>query len=336
VKRLFGGGRRPRQTRFESGLRTGQPARSLVGSLVLVLVAACSVPVGDAGKVATPGASAAISEPTLVPASETPTTAAVESAIPSTSDGASTTVKAYFYPSSPSGLLSLVPVSVRIPQTQTPASAAVTALLAGPPSAPTDLQSQYPLTSLIPDGTTLLGLDINAGVATVNLSQEFDSGGSQTDVLNRIAQVVFTLTQFPTVDTVEFELDGQPVTTLNGAGAVLDHPVGRLDYTEQLPAIFMDSPTWGGVLGNPAHVTGLANTFEATFHIRITGQAGLTLAGGTATATCGTGCWGTFDVSLPFTLDHWAPGTIQVFEVSAKDGSVQNLATYPVELTPSG
>ena len=56
---------------------------------------------------------------------------------------------------------------------------------------------------------------------------------------------------------MSFELDGQPVTAFGGAGIVLDHPVGRDDYTDQLPAIFMDRPAWGAALTHPGRVSGL-------------------------------------------------------------------------------
>ena len=121
----------------------------------------------------------------------------------------------------------------------------------------------------IPDGTKLLGLTIKDGVATVDLSAEFESGGGRASILGRLAQVVYTLTQFPTVDQVLFKLDGEPVTVFGGAGVRLDHPVGRDDYTNQLPAIFMDRPAYGAALGHPGRVSGVANVFEATFRVRL-------------------------------------------------------------------
>ena len=56
--------------------------------------------------------------------------------------------------------------------------------------------------SAIPAGTRLLGLSIAGQIATVDLSSEFESGGGATSVLGRLAQVVYTLTQFPTVTSV--------------------------------------------------------------------------------------------------------------------------------------
>jgi hypothetical protein len=188
--------------------------------------------------------------------------------------------------------------------------------------------------TVIPEGTRFLGLRIDAGIATVNLSREFESGGGSASVLGRLAQVVYTLTQFPTVTGVRFELDGEPVTVFSGEGVLLDSPVDRSDYTDQLPAVFVDRPAWGGNLGNPARLVGMANVFEAAFHVRILDAGGHSLADGPAMASCGTGCWGTFDVTIPYRVESAAWGTLQVYELSAADGSVENLTEYPVWLTP--
>ena len=187
----------------------------------------------------------------------------------------------------------------------------------------------------VPDGTRLLGLSIKGGVATVDLSAEFGSGGDKSAILGRLAQVVYTLTQFPTVDTVSFELDGQPVTAFGGAGIVLDQPVGRDDYTDQLPAIFMDRPAWSAALTHPGRVSGLANVFEATFRVRLSDAKGAVLVDRQVMASCGTGCWGTFKVDLTYTVARGQYGTLRVYDRSAKDGSPENVTEYPVWLTPA-
>jgi hypothetical protein len=243
-----------------------------------------------------------------------------------------TTVRAYFFLGSFVDNAGLVPVLRVIPKTQAVGAAALNALLAGPNDA--ELGARPAMYTVIPDGTRFLGLRIEGGVATVNLSREFQSGGGSASVLGRLAQVVYTLTQFPTVQGVRFELDGEPVEVFSGEGVVLSEPVGRDDYYDQLPTIFVDRPAWGGVLANPARVTGLANTFEATFQVRIADGDGRALAQGPVMATCGTGCWGTFDVTIPYDVPSAGWGTLQVFEFSAADGSVVNRTEYPVWLTP--
>ncbi len=47
--------------------------------------------------------------------------------------------------------------------------------------------------------------------------------------------MVYTLTQFPSVDRVEFWLDGQPVTVFSTEGLLLDAPVDAGDYLSAVP-----------------------------------------------------------------------------------------------------
>ena len=280
--------------------------------------------------VASPSASAG---PTGAPASPSSPSAPAASPSPSTGTADTTIVRAYFFLGSFTGNAGLAPVLREIPQTQAVATAAMRALLAGPNAK--ELGASPAMYTDVPDGTRLLGLSIKGGVATVNLSAEFGSGGDKAAILGRLAQVVYTLTQFSTVDAVSFELDGQPVTTFGGAGIVLDHPVGRDDYTDQLPAIFIDRPAWGAALTHPGRVSGVANVFEATFQVRLTDAKGAVLVDRTVMASCGTGCWGTFKVDLAYTVAKGQYGTLRVYDRSAKDGSPENITEYPVWLTPA-
>ncbi len=79
-------------------------------------------------------------------------------------------------------------------------------LFKGPTAA--ESNSVPAITSTIPDNTLLLGVTLTDGVATVDLSREFESGGGSFSMSGRLAQVVYTLTQFPEIESVAFELDG--------------------------------------------------------------------------------------------------------------------------------
>lgn len=111
------------------------------------------------------------------------------------------------------------------------AANAIKALIEGPTAAEQDTE----LWTAIPGDTLLLGLTIEDGLATIDLSREFEIGGGITNILSRLAQVVYTLTQFPTVDEVLFYLDGEPVVGFSGEGVLLDDPVDRSDYATILP-----------------------------------------------------------------------------------------------------
>ena len=241
-------------------------------------------------------------------------------------------MRAYFVLGSFTGNEGLVPVLREVPATSAVATAAMTALLAGPEGA--ELESRPAMSTAIPDGTRLLGVTIADGIATVDLSSAFESGGGSYSVQARLAQVVYTLTQFPTVDGVRFEIAGKPVTTFSSEGVILDGSVDRTDYRDFLPAIFVDRPAWGAAAGNPVAVRGIANVFEARFRAQVLDADGNILADEPVTASCGTGCWGTFATRIGYEVAKAQYGTLRVFEPSARDGSPVNVTEYRVWLTP--
>lgn len=207
----------------------------LLSTLVLV-VAACGSAntVGDAGPVTTsaeagavttlppadPGTDVTTTEP---PATDDPTTTTTTTAAPQ----ATRFVDVYFvqdggYATS---------VATAVPASSDVAANAIRALIAGP----TPAQQAAGLSSVVPTDTLLLGMTIDDGLAKIDLSQEFEAGGGTFSMTSRLAQVVYTLTQFPTIDEVEFWLDGSPVTVFSAEGLLLEEPVGRNDYLAALP-----------------------------------------------------------------------------------------------------
>jgi hypothetical protein len=193
------------------------------------------------------------------------------------------------------------------------ATAAMKALLAGP--SPAELASG--LATSVPAGTKLLGISIKKGVATVDLTSQYQSGGGSLSMKARLAQVVYTLTQFPTVRAVLFHLDGEPVNVFSGEGIVLDHPVGRKDYEDLLPVITVDKPAAGERVTSPVDVSGSANVFEANVTVKVLDQTGKVVGQTFTTATCGTGCRGTYSVPVSFQVAHEQPGTIVVSDDDA-------------------
>lgn len=311
----------------------------LIGLALVAVVAACA-PSGGLGQVPsrapTPAPSVEQGEPDLTAApsaSPSPAPDGSPEASPSASPGDTTIVRAYFYLGGEVGSAGLVALLREVPRTPAVGTAAMNALFAGPTADESGLRV---ITSAVPDGSRLLGLTIEDGVATVDLSSEFESGGGSASVFTRLGQVVFTLTQFPTVQSVLFRIEGRPVTVFSSEGILLDGPVGRSDYEDLLPAIFVDRPAYGASLDNPARITGSANVFEATFIITLLDGAGSTIAESQAMATCGTGCRGTFDVTLPYSVPEAGWGSLLVWAGSARDGSPEWVREYPVWLEPAG
>jgi germination protein M len=186
----------------------------------------------------------------------------------------------------------LVAESRGVQQTQAPGGAALRELTA--PQAGT--------TTHVPDG---LQLTIAGGKAHVTGAALDDSA---------LAQVVYTLTSFSTVQSVDGET--------------------RADVEDFVPAILVEHPAAGEAVTSPLHVTGTANTFEATFNYRLEDANGKVLAKDFVTATSGSGTRGTFEFTVPFSVDSAQNGTLAVFELSAEDGSVIHERDIPLRLGP--
>jgi hypothetical protein len=203
----------------------------------------------------------------------------------------------------------------RIAQTPRVARAAIEALLAGPTAG----ELAAGLVTAVPPGTTLRDVTVADGVATVDLSGAFDDGGGSASMLGRVAQVVATLTQFPTVRRVAFRLDGEPVKAIGGEGVAVDPPLGRGAIEEQTPQILVESPLTGDTVTSPVRVRGTANVFEATVSFAIRDATGATIHEAFTTATSGSGTRGTFDTQLS-PPETTGPVSIVAFEASAEDG----------------
>jgi hypothetical protein len=217
------------------------------------------------------------------------------------------------------------------PATQRVGTAALESLLAGPD----DFEDGYGLSTAVPDGTQLLGLTITDGIATVDLTSEFESGGGSASMQARLAQVVYTLTQFPTVDGVLFSLDGEPIDVLGGEGVIIDHPLQRRDFADLLPPILVTAPALNQAVQGSVLIRGSANVFEANVGIQILDAQGNVLVETFTTATCGTGCRGTYRTRVPFQVDQAQLGTIVVHDDDAAGtGTFPNEVRIPVKLLP--
>ena len=197
------------------------------------------------------------------------------------------------------------PVLREVEQTEAVATAALAELKAGPSD---EEESELAAETALTEDVQLDSLSISDGVAR---------SSSSTDLsVEAQAQVVYTLTQFSTV--VSVEIDGAPVT--------------RLDFEDQTPSVLVESPLPFEEVSSPLTASGTANTFEATFSFEILDSGGEIVASDFVTATSGTGTRGTFDFSQPFVVDSDQTGSLVVFELSAEDGSRINEVEIPLEL----
>ncbi|HEY8746197.1 MAG TPA: GerMN domain-containing protein [Chloroflexota bacterium] len=121
------------------------------------------------------------------------------------------------------GKLSAVPSRV---SGTAPARQALEQLLKGP----TDAQH----VTEIPTSTHLQDVSIKNGTATVSFDDAFFAPDGATGTLLRLAQVVFTLTQFSGVTSVRFLQDGRGVDLI-GEGFPLNRPLARQDFAHVQP-----------------------------------------------------------------------------------------------------
>lgn len=185
------------------------------------------------------------------------------------------------------------------------------------------------VTSAIPEGTRLLELEIDDGLASVSLSGDFPDESDEQQRLAH-AQIVYTLTQFPTVDEVSVSWESAD------SGGVASAAEDRSLYDDLLPPIVVEQPVGREMIHPKPPVertftlSGIANVFEANVSWRLVDEDGNTLQEGFTTATCGTGCWGTFEEKITFEgpEDH---AILQVFQASAEDGSPMNMVEIPLD-----
>ncbi|MEU4715894.1 Gmad2 immunoglobulin-like domain-containing protein [Micromonospora purpureochromogenes] len=293
---------------------------ALLAALALLLAGcadARSGTLGPAPRAAAPGtATAPVTGPTALPGTPTGVpgpTATRSTAVtpprtgtPSPAGTGSVTVQLWF---ARAGVV--VPTRRTRPTTVTTSRLALAELAAGPTSA----EAAAGLATLVPAGVEMVR--IAEGTATVAPPPSFADTDARTLRLRR-AQVVWTLTQFPTVRRVAFA----------GSGVVL----ARTDLADLLAPIVVTEPAIGQRVAGPVTVAGTANVYEATVSIRILDGTGRVVGTGFTTATCGSGCRGDYRGGVAYRLATAGPGTVEVYEVSPRDGSRTHVVAVPVLL----
>ena len=84
--------------------------------------------------------------------------------------------------------------------------------------------------SLIPDGTKLRNISVSNGVATMDFSEEFmfNTFGNE-GMLTQLRQVVYTATEFPTVKSVQFLINGKQQEFI-AEGIYIGAPMARNSF----------------------------------------------------------------------------------------------------------
>lgn len=215
----------------------------------------------------------------------------------------------------------------------TPAGA-VAALLDGLDEAELNMVPSF--STSVPAGTELLDLTVSGGVATVDLTGEFDDGGGSASMFSRLAQLTFTLTAYPEIDGVSLELDGAPVTVFSSEGIDISAGLDPEYFFDLgiMPEVFPQSPAAFEFVESPFDVLGWSRAFEATISWELYDREGLLLADGFETTGSAGPDFGIMTFDVEYTVGERQVGTLMVFEISAKDGSRIHLREVPVWLEP--
>ena len=100
------------------------------------------------------------------------------------------------------------------------------------------------------------------------------------------------------------------------------------------PPIAVRQPRPYDIVDDPVRVCGVGTGSEGQIAARVRDGHGTQLARASVHAG-GTGIWGNYDAALPVGVPSTAQGTLEVFEVSPKDGSEQHKVVVPITFGPA-
>ena len=123
--------------------------------------------------------------------------------------------------------LRLVKVTRKIRYTDMVLTKSIEELIAGP----TESESRKGISSVMPAGIKLLGINIKNGIAYINFNSAFESGVGVSMLEARLYQVVYTATQFEGIKGVRFLIEGKSKSVFSAEGLSIRKPLTRLSGT---------------------------------------------------------------------------------------------------------
>ena len=213
----------------------------------------------------------------------------------------------------------LEPELHRLPRaTQAVARATIELLIATEPDDPASVNA-------MPDGTRLIGVALADGLLTVNLDFPNDDPGLGLSYEGYLyGQITHTGAQFPSVKRVRVLEEGR--TPPSGHFANLDKP-NRPRENSISSVVILEPGHRQRVAGGSIAVRGTANVYEATVVLRLHDPAGKVVERTFATATCGTGCRGTWTHTFD---DVTAPGIWTVVAAASDPSDGEGPPPYTV------
>ena len=133
----------------------------------------------------------------------------------------------YFATIDENGNVEITSVTRQIEKSDSPMMSALNAVISGV----TEEEAEKGLQSLIPEGSELLGATVADGVATLNFNDafEYNNFGFQGSFY-QLMQIVYTATEFPTVDSVQILINGEKQEYLGSEGVFIGSPLDRKSF----------------------------------------------------------------------------------------------------------
>ena len=134
------------------------------------------------------------------------------------------TRRIYFVFIGEDGVLSRKMVTREVEKNNSPLVTSINLLLDGPQGTEVSKGCK----SLIPNGTKLKSASVRDGVAYLNFNEDFEFNPLGVDgYLGQLMQVVFTATEFSTVNCVQFLIEGEKKEYLGSEGVWIGSPLSR-------------------------------------------------------------------------------------------------------------
>ncbi len=193
-------------------------------------------------------------------------------------------------------------------------------------SGPDRYEQSAGLTSDIPQGTTVEKVSVSNRTVTINFNSAFYQSGTNAQMLGRIAQVVYTMTQFANVGSVAFQLGNSVIESLGNVK--LGKPIGRASVSGALPPLLVESPALSDKETSPLQLQAVS-AFSGVYSVQLYDQAGKQLLDVVGTTLP----WATIDESVPYSASSTGTGKL-VVSASPRGLATEQVANIAIQVGP--
>ncbi|RKY32446.1 MAG: hypothetical protein DRP67_00925 [Candidatus Omnitrophota bacterium] len=96
---------------------------------------------------------------------------------------------------------------------------------------PNQEEKEKNIITMIPEGVKLINCYIRNDTVFLDFSKDIEKGGGTEEMKARLAQIVFTATQFPEINKVRFMIEGKFIKYFGGEGLTdVEKPLERKDF----------------------------------------------------------------------------------------------------------